>query len=613
MKKVLLIQPPQWYPVSPHLAVPLLAAQIKREGFEVKALDLNVKFFNRILHNKNLAEADRQAKRILAELEEKFANADFEAIKKNGSFEEKNSGLKYLTIKKFYDGNGDEIERVINETDQAVHTLKNAPDFYCPEKLMRAKRTVQLALRLASMPYAPNEIDIDNYFANPLLRLDWENIKLQCEASSLNMFRDFLAEKASEISEQGYYVIGVSMTDLSQLIPVFTLTKMLKAQTNAKIILGGNYATQISEDMLRHEDIFTDYIDYLLIGDAETAIVDLCKYIDGREKIENVANLSYYSESEKRVVSASYTCEHIDLNGVAYPDFSDYDFSEYLTPEPVFPIQLSKGCYWGKCSFCDYAYGQLGYDPKRIDRIIDEIKYYIDTYSASKFMFIDEAIPPAFYNRLALAIIKSGLKINYYSFARLEDGYTAEVLKNLYDSGARIFMWGYECESLRVMKLMNKGINSERRLDILADSHRAGIWNNGLFIFGYPTETADEIRQTMDVIRNNRDIINSCTLSNFSLKKHSLLKETVGSNGIISYTENGEFFTTYRDEAQGISQAERRELRRSFQFEMTEANKNFLWSVVFSDFDHLLLYLSKYGLDYVSGYRSDERICPEFR
>lgn len=58
MKKVLLIQPPQWYPVSPHLAVPLLAAQIKREGFEVKALDLNVKFFNRILQNKNLAEAE---------------------------------------------------------------------------------------------------------------------------------------------------------------------------------------------------------------------------------------------------------------------------------------------------------------------------------------------------------------------------------------------------------------------------------------------------------------------------------------------------------------------------------------------------------------------------
>ena len=28
-------------------------------------------------------------------------------------------------------------------------------------------------------------------------------------------------------------------------------------------------------------------------------------------------------------------------------------------------------------------------------------------------------------------------------------------------------MWGYECESLRVMELMNKGIDVEKRIDIL--------------------------------------------------------------------------------------------------------------------------------------------------
>ena len=181
MKKILLVQPPQWYPVSPHLAVPLLTAQLKRAGFDAKALDLNVKFYNRILSNSHLAAADEKSRRILSDLEEKFKNADFAAIKENGSFEEKNLGLKYLTIKKFYSENAEEIERVINETDKAVFTLKNAPDFYIPEKLAKAKRTVQLALRVASMPFAPNEIDLDNYFANPILRLDWSSIKLQCD------------------------------------------------------------------------------------------------------------------------------------------------------------------------------------------------------------------------------------------------------------------------------------------------------------------------------------------------------------------------------------------------------------------------------------------------
>ena len=41
MSEILLIQPPQWYPVSPYLAVPLLAGQLKKAGFGVKS-DENV-------------------------------------------------------------------------------------------------------------------------------------------------------------------------------------------------------------------------------------------------------------------------------------------------------------------------------------------------------------------------------------------------------------------------------------------------------------------------------------------------------------------------------------------------------------------------------------------
>ena len=33
MSEILLIQPPQWYPVSPYLAVPLLVGQLKQAGF----------------------------------------------------------------------------------------------------------------------------------------------------------------------------------------------------------------------------------------------------------------------------------------------------------------------------------------------------------------------------------------------------------------------------------------------------------------------------------------------------------------------------------------------------------------------------------------------------
>ncbi len=611
MSQILLIQPPQWYPVSPYLAVPLLAGQLKKEGFHVKSYDLNAEYFNYLLTKERTAFCDAEARKILSELDKLYKDADIAQIEANGSYEEKTLCLKYLTIKKFYSEHSDEIPYLIENIENAVKITRDKELFYVPENLTGAKHLIKLALRLVSMPYAPNEIDFDNYFANPLLNLDWSNIKAQVNDRSVNMFYDYFDSYTDSIASDGFDLITIAMTDLSQLIPVFTLASMLKKKTTAKIVVGGNYATQIYEDMMQYDEIFKSYFDYLLIGDGEISLSKLASYLDGKCDFSEVPNIVYLKDG--RVVTTGFSCEKIDMDSLAYPDFSDYDMKKYFTPDPTFPIQLSKGCYWGKCNFCDYAYGQQGYSPKHIGRIIKELKYYIKTYKASKFIFVDEAIPPKFYNLLATAIIEADLKINFYSFARLETGYTPEVLANLYRAGARLFLWGYECESPRIMEMMNKGIDIDKRLEILTNARNAGIWNNGLFIFGYPTETIDEIKETMAVIRENRRVIPSCTLSNFALKKHSVLKDSVGENGIVDFSSNGEFYTVFKDVVDGVSQSDRRTLRRDFQFSFLDENANSLWPVVFSDFDHLLLYLSKYGCDYVNSYRSEKRICPEFR
>ncbi len=612
MSKILLIQPPQWYPVSPYLAVALLAGQLKKEGFDVRTYDLNIEFYNYLLTQERTSFCDSFAKAYLQDNKDKYGAEAVEKIKAEGSMAEKNACLKYLTVKEFYSRFGDEIPDVIKNVEKAVSLTRSKDEFFVPEKLSWAKHIIKLALRLVSLPFAPNEIDFDNYYSNPLYKLDWANVKAQVEDSSLNMFREYFEDFSSLASKENYDIISISMTDLSQLISVFTLAKMLKAKTGAKIIVGGNYSTQIYDEIQKHPDIFKDYIDYLVIGDGEIALTQLCSYLTCGGDFSAVSNVMCL-DSNGRVISTGINCRRINMDELAYPDFSDYDMSRYFTPDPTFPIQLSKGCYWGKCSFCDYHFGQQSFHIKKVDRVIDELKYYIKTYNASKFMFVDEAIPPEYYNRLALAIIKEGLKINFYSFARLETEYTDEVLENLYKAGARLFLWGYECHSERVMKLMNKGIDVNKRTEILTRARKAGIWNNGLFMFGYPTESLEETKETMDYIRNNRDIVSSCTLSNFSLKKNSRLMESIGENGVQGFSDAGEFYIVYRDIIDGISQADRRALRRDFQFDFLNENANSMWPVVFSDFDHLLLYLSEYGCDYVSSYRSEERICPEFR
>ncbi len=609
--KILLLYPPQWTPNSPYLSLPLLSAQLKKRGFATEIRDLNIEFFNRILTADNLRECIRVSREFFDGFSQTVDEKYPDAYKNFKSFtpEEQTLLLKYkLTGERL--ALGDALERNADECEGAVRVLKDNVDFYDPEKLFRAKKTVQEALKTASMPFFPNEMIYDNYFGNPLLPLDWVNIDIQCKDKSTNMFYGFFEEKCLEIKNNDAEIIGISVPDLSQLIPAFTLSRLLKKATDKKIVLGGNYLTQNKKDIIAHPEIFSEYCDYIMTGDGENALSELSEFICGKRTVDEVSGVLYIKDG---AVQANPHQKELDFKEVEYADFDDYDLSLYFSPETVIPMQLSKGCYWGKCTFCDYYYGQQCFDIKKISDVIDEIKHFIKKYGVRHFLFIDEAVPPVYYNKLATAILEEKLDIFFYSFVRLEKGFTREVLDNLYKAGFRIGLWGYEAASERIMNMMNKGIDTADRLRILRDAKEAGIWNNALFIMGYPTETMEEIEETISVINNNRDIMHSCTPSNFSLKKNAILMNYIGSFGLQGFRTNGEFYVVLKDETEGVPQWKRREIRRDFHRDFIEANKHCLWPVNYSDTDHILLYLSRYDLEYVSGYRSENDICLQFR
>ena len=70
-QKLLLIFPPQWTPISPHFALPSLIGQLKSNGFDAEAMDLNIDFFNEILAKENIENSIKTTKK------------QFECLKKN--------------------------------------------------------------------------------------------------------------------------------------------------------------------------------------------------------------------------------------------------------------------------------------------------------------------------------------------------------------------------------------------------------------------------------------------------------------------------------------------------------------------------------------------------
>lgn len=595
--KTLFASVPQWYPVSPYLAGALLAGQLKKAGFEADTHDFNIDFFNDILTKDHITESLDKAKAFIADesqnIEDICASDDIK-IKLR-----KTEQTRRKIISDYLKDNNSDIDYIINNIDDAVRVFKSE-DFYNPEMLYKAKDIITSALDIASLPHIPSRIMLDNYIANHFFTYDFNDVDYQCTHEAVNMFLPYFENKLKNTDLSGYELICISITDLSQIVPGFTLARLLKKYTDAKIAIGGNYIFKIEGDLKKFPLFFEKYCDFLSIGDGETAIIELAEYIEGKRKIEDVHSLIYKDSDGNVKTNQKAPC--LKLDEVAFPDFDSYNFSKYFSPETVIPVQLGKGCYWSKCTFCDFYTGQQSFDMKSVLRAVDEVEYLSKRYNSKLFNFVDEAVPPKFYNEFAKEVKRRGLEIYYYSFARLEKAFTKEVLCNLYESGARFFMWGYESESERIMKLMNKGIDINFRKKILQDSRDAGLWNLCTFLLGFPTETSQELQSTIDVIYDH-DLVNTCTPSNFALKKNSILKDETDTVGITDFSENGELHISYKYLSNTQTMEEVKAKRNDFEKKYLEDTRDRLFAHSFTESDSILMYLVKYGRDHVRDYR----------
>ncbi len=598
--KTLLIMPPQWYPMNPYLSLAQLTGQLKANGYDARAYDINVEFFNDILTKENVLYYAGKAKEFLASFSGEIAKNGYTAENfASYSPEIKTYLARFQMTGEYMAKNPGRIEETADNIEDAVSVMKDKERFYDPEQHFRAKDIIRDALEIISLPYLPSRIMLDNFIANPFYSYNYGDIKTECYDRKLNLFVDYYEKKLAERDLSEYSLIGISICDLSQVVPGLTLARMLKERYDAHISLGGNYIYKIRNDLKNIPEFFDLFCDSLQIGDGEKSIITLCDMLSGKCDISGVYSL-VYKNSEGEIIT-NKEAPLLDMDKIEFPDFAGYDFSKYFSADIIMPVQLSKGCYWGKCTFCDFYTGQQCYDTKSVSRAADEVEALIEKYGFHHFAFVDEAVPPAYYNRFALELIKRNVRIKFYSFARLEKGFTPEVLKNLYDAGACFFAWGYEAHSPRIMKLLNKGVDVDYRLTLLENAKAVGLWNHCTFLLSYPTETAEETEATKNIIRN-RELINSCTPSNFALKKNAILHDMADEMGIKNIVNNGDFHVSCNYEMSGMKTGDIKKNRMDFQLDFLECNRTALWSLTFNDTDHLMLYLAKYGAKWVYDY-----------
>ena len=125
------------------------------------------------------------------------------------------------------------------------------------------------------------------------------------------------------------------------------------------------------------------------------------------------------------------------LDEMGIVSLDGYDFSKYFAPEIILPFQSSRGCYWGKCSFCDQDFGQ-NFNVKNVEKLTDEFIELKEKYGIKYFEFIDESVSPAYLSELAdkikeIAVMLQLIKRRHLFYAELSVCVVGNILSVLAD------------------------------------------------------------------------------------------------------------------------------------------------------------------------------------
>ena len=159
-----------------------------------------------------------------------------------------------------------------------------------------------------------------------------------------------------------------------------------------------------------------------------------------------------------------------------------------------------------------------------------------------------------------------------------------------------MILWGVESGSDRIMTLINKGIDLSKRLEILKNASDADIWNFAYIFFGFPTETLQDVMDTINIVCNNTDIIHAYGRSRFTLGKHALLNNNSEDYGVIKLPEKEESFSSNASYVikEGLSSVELDKMIEYFTLKSMHDYKNPAWTYIRYR-ETLFLYICKYG------------------
>lgn len=370
------------------------------------------------------------------------------------------------------------------------------PGGYLAERWTKGSSMPPLGILYIGAVLEKEGVDVEIIPAD-LLKLSWRDIE-------------------RKVRQDGPDIVGVTATTENrfQSYKLIRLAKRSLPQTLT--VLGGPHASMAAEDSLLH----IPELDVVVRGEGEVTMVDICRALERKRDLSSLAHVAGISyRANGRVNSNKPRSPITNLDSLPFPafhlvPFDKYNFRLEVPGQGLLPavnVITSRGCPFN-CNFCatPINWGRAVRMRSPLN-VIQELESHIQTHGIRSVFFYDDTFNTSLkrVEEICALIIERRLPIFWWCEARV-DLMNKRLLAKMKEAGLFHLSFGLEAGSERVRdQVIGKSIRPKDFRNLVAWCGELDIIPNAFFIFSHPTETWEEAQETIRLIDEYQDRVES--------------------------------------------------------------------------------------------------------
>ena len=264
-------------------------------------------------------------------------------------------------------------------------------------------------------------------------------------------------------------------------------------------VLGGSHVTALPNC------IKDSGFDIGVIGEGEFTFLELVLALKNKSTISDIRGIVYKNGNSITINKLRPLLKEIDI--LPYPERELLKSVHRYHPAvfnykhlPCVTILTSRGCNY-KCLYCINSLSNSTFwRGHSVDYVLGEIEKVVVKYSVRNFWILDDdfAFDKGRVYSICREILKRNLKINWSCMMRVNSA-DYELLKIMKAAGCWQIAYGIESGSQRILDIINKKCYLTQIRQAVNLTKKARIEIKGFFILGLPTETAADIKKTLNL------------------------------------------------------------------------------------------------------------------